>query len=406
MNKIKRKNPILEEWLDSKKNKNTRHVYRSAFRRFLEFSQMSPAELKEEIDKEEEKKVTERRGIDNRIRDFYRWLVEEKGLSQKLGATYVGAVMSFYRHYNYRCNVSIGKELKPIVKNRRVNLRTENVRKLVSHAKSLRDRAIILTLYQSGMDVGTLCSLKINHVWKGLEENEIPLRITLIRRKEAVEYNTFLAVEAIEAVRAYLLERKRKEGGIELDSPLFIKQGKKRSDVECMKPNLIQKIFRELAVETGLVTAKEISKTNWNPVRPHALRRAFSDTLRVAGVNEQTIDYMLGHKLRFGGAYFGEAYEQYRNAMDKLQVFGSTSDMTNMRIRALEEELREVKITLSQPIGTMDIRTASFLKETLLRMKANPAFADSVLESLDEVIREAKFKEVRAEISVPIEKVK
>ena len=76
------------------------------------------------------------------------------------------------------------------------------------------------------------------------------------------------------------------------------------------------------------------------------MRRAFADRLRVAGVNEQVIDYMLGHKLRYGGAYFGEAYTQYKNNMDKLQVFGSDEEVVNIKIQALEGRIEEQQLVI------------------------------------------------------------
>jgi len=42
-----------------------------------------------------------------------------------------------------------------------------DVKKLVDHSRAPRDRAIILTMFQGGMDVSTLCSLKYGDVAEG-----------------------------------------------------------------------------------------------------------------------------------------------------------------------------------------------------------------------------------------------
>ena len=337
---------ILERWLGTKKPK-TKAVYVSAFKKFQQFSHKTAKQLKEEIDLEFGKKLTQRGSIENRLRKFYHWATKEEKLSENLGATYIGAIMSFYRTYNYRCNLSISREFKPIRKNDKRNLKKEDVRKLYNHAKTLRDRAIILTLYQSGMDVSTLCSMKVKHVWRGIQEGEVPLAINLVRRKEGVEYTSYITTDAIESVRAYLMERKAKEEQLDMDGPLFIKErivkvwrGKPRVVMQEMQPHLIQKVFREIAVEAGLVTQEEITKNHWNPIRPHALRRAFADALRVAGVNQQVIDYLQGHKLPYGGAHFGKAYNAYKGSMDHLQIFGSVEEVINLKIQALEEQLK------------------------------------------------------------------
>lgn len=349
----------VRRWLETKKNEGTRNVYKSAFKRYQEFTGMTAEELKQEIDEEFKKPPTERGSIEKRLKRWYQWLTKEKGLSENLGATYIGAIMSFYRFYNYRVNLSIGRELKPSRKHRRYNLTTEDIRKLVNHAKTLRDRAIILTLAQTGMDVSTLCSLKVRDVWKGLEENEVPLRLSLTRRKENVEYDTFLHPEAIDAIRAYLLERKRKYGKVELDEPLFIKEAvrpgagfgknfkhnrRKRNKIEAVTPSLIEKVFRQLAVETGLVTEEEIKQNSWNPVRPHALRRWFQDTLRLAGVNQEIIEYMVGHKLPYKGAYFSaDALQAYKMNLDKLSIFGTPDEQTRLKLEALDQKQKDLE---------------------------------------------------------------
>ena len=63
-------------------------------------------------------------------------------------------------------------------------------------------------------------------------------------------------------------------------------------------------------------------------------------------MNEQVIDYMMGHKLRYGGAYFGEAYTQYKNNVDKLQVFGSNEEVVNSKISVLEGRIEEQQLVI------------------------------------------------------------
>ncbi|MCD6592616.1 hypothetical protein J7L00_00815 [Candidatus Bathyarchaeota archaeon] len=60
----------------------------------------------------------------------------------------------------------------------------KDIRKICDHAKTLRDKAIILCLFQSGMDDHTLCSLNVGDVRKELLEGKVPLRLDLKRRKD------------------------------------------------------------------------------------------------------------------------------------------------------------------------------------------------------------------------------
>lgn len=402
-------NFYVKKWLENKaKNSpSTYNVYRTAFRKYLEFTKQTVEELIEEINEEFKKPVTERGEIKRKVKAFYYWAVE-KGLGEKSAMTYLGAVESFYSNFNF--SVRASKEIKAAPKHRKVNLTPEDVRKMVNHAKYPRDRAIILVLAQSGMDVSTLCGLKVRDVWKGLQDGEVPLRIHLIRRKEKVEYDTFLAYDAIEALKTYLKERQAKEGKLDLDSPLFVKEGTKRKKIEPLKPALIEKVFRQIAVESGLVSGQELKKTGWNPYRPHALRRFFADRLRVAGVNEEVINFMLGHVLRYRGSYFGEAYNQYKENMHVLAIFQNAETMIELKEKlkeqdelirglqntitqltsqnlALENRLRQIELRLQQPIGAIDVRTASFLVDLLKMAKSDPTIIDSAIQMLEEGLK-------------------
>jgi integrase len=128
-----------------------------------------------------------------------------KGVSDKMAHFLVNAMRSFYATYDITVRMKGRHKLpRPRVTNRRIRVGAEQVKTLVDHARTPRDRAIILTLFQSGMDVSTLCSLKYGDILEGLGKNECPLRLDLYRPKTGTEYYTFLASDAIDALKAYL----------------------------------------------------------------------------------------------------------------------------------------------------------------------------------------------------------
>jgi hypothetical protein len=49
-----------------------------------------------------------------------------------------------------------------------------------------------------------------------------------------------------------------------------------------------------------------------NPARPHALRSGFSSILKLEGVNELFVEYMMGHVIPYNGAYFRPHPEELR----------------------------------------------------------------------------------------------
>lgn len=82
---------------------------------------------------------------------------------------------------------------------------------MANAATSLRDKIIILTVWQSGLRNSTLRNFTIGHVKDGLLKTEIPLKVNIaidIDKKNLREpYFTILGVDAIEAIRRYLRAR-------------------------------------------------------------------------------------------------------------------------------------------------------------------------------------------------------
>jgi hypothetical protein len=89
-------------------------------------------------------------------------------------------------------------------------------------------------------------------------------------------------------------------------------------------------------------------RTNWNPYRAHALRRAFGEALRNAGADFGAVEYFIGHKTPMGGAYIGNVDQAYIKAMDNLSIFGSSNEVTNLKISALSTEVDGLKTQLSE----------------------------------------------------------
>jgi len=434
------KDEFLSRWLKNKKE-GTRETYLSAFRAYSEFTGMTAEQLIKESDEEMKLKPSERGVPERRVKSFFHWLQKEyvrkkrgkrkgeiipvggrepsgkKGVSSEMAKCYVGAIRSFYSEFKYTIHIRRG-EIESSPANRRFNFTIEDIRKMVEHAKTTRDRAIILCMFQGGMDESTLCSLNYGHVAKEIESGKIPLMLDVKRKKVTESYLTFLAEDAVNALKAYLAERRRKEvKDFSPDEPLFVRESWKRYRKERIRPKNVQDMFRDLALECGFVTKEELRKTHWNPARPHGLRSAFASLLRSAGVNEQDIDFFMGHKIPYQSAYYQREGERlrktYAEASHVLAVFTSSSykvfeDRLNEQgiaiktlmaeNKELKDQLNQVMIRLNQPIGSMDRRTAVFLLETLKKMKGTPDFADSVLEALEEVLSETgevKVSEVR-----------
>lgn len=142
---------------------------------------------------------------------------------------------------------------------------------------ALRDKAIIETLFSTGMRVSELTNLDIDQT--NLERGEF-----LVRGKGDKERIVFLSDAAKDAISDYLAKRNDDH------KPLFIHVGGINDDMEegefmRITPRSIQRIIKKYAKLAGIV------KT----VTPHVLRHSFATDLLINGADVRSVQEMLGH---------------------------------------------------------------------------------------------------------------
>lgn len=139
--------------------------------------------------------------------------------------------------------------------------------------EGFRDRAIVETLYASGIRVGELVGLGLS----GLDLEEGLLRVRGKGRKERL---ALLGQPAIEALRAYLRERRRKFPHAP-DQPLFLNH---RGGPLTAKG--VRDLFRRAGQRAGLDAR----------VHPHILRHSFATHLLNRGADIRSVQELLGHE--------------------------------------------------------------------------------------------------------------
>ncbi len=311
----------LQRWMGSITKESTKGVYQCGFRRYAEYTGTSATALVDEALEDVKRDPREKRDIvKQRLIGFYNWLVKEaprrrggrqgsvvvgRGLSSKISHTYVNAVRSFYGTFDVYVKLKGRSKLpRARVENRRMIVANTAIRRLVDHAGSPRDRAMILTMFQGGMDVSTLCSLRQGDVAGGLDRDEHPLKLELFRQKSGTEFYTFLGKDACEAIRAYLNVVRDRGVRLAPATPLFLKGRHMALKGEGITTNLVQSMMRVVAVKSGLVDRDNNGKA-FNPLSPHALRESFGSIMTNSGVPDTIVDFWLGHSL-------GEMAEAYK----------------------------------------------------------------------------------------------
>ncbi|MBI2669902.1 MAG: tyrosine-type recombinase/integrase [Candidatus Yanofskybacteria bacterium] len=141
----------------------------------------------------------------------------------------------------------------------------------------LRDRAILETLFSTGLRVSELCSLNRNDI--DIKRGEFS-----VRGKGSKIRVVFLSDGAKVSLATYLDKRP------DADESLFIRvpQNEKLEKYEKLRltPRSIQRIIKKYAVTAGIV-GKSVS--------PHSLRHSFATDLLRNGADIRSVQAMLGH---------------------------------------------------------------------------------------------------------------
>ena len=394
------KDPALERWLNTIMKASTRYVYRSAFRVYAEFTGMTGSALIDEALEDLKRDPRMKKDVVlQRLISFYNWCKTEyprksrgkgehkvlgKGVSDKLAYLYVGAIRSFYATFSVTVRMKGRHSLpKPRVTNKRMKVNAEQVKVLVDHARSPRDRAIILTLFQSGIDVSTLCSLRYGDIAEGLAAEEHPLKLELYRQKSGIEFYTFLGKDAVLAIKAYLADTKARGISFQHDTPLFLKvKGK-----QAMTTNLVQNMMRAVALKTGFIN-KENNGKAFNPLGPHALRESFGSIMINNGVPDTIVDFWLGHSI-------GEMAQAYKSVQFKSlrKSYLERERLLNISARGLDEEELEEKVSQKVDERVEVLRRIIRRCEDENRdINSRMRLAEKKLESMEEIIHKIRLE--------------
>ncbi len=213
----------------------------------------------------------------------------------------------------------------------------EEALKMADLSGGLKNRAIILCLATSGIRNGTLRALRYKDVKAdidaGTESIFVPVypeMKTIVPNacKNNIPYYTFFGGVAVEALRAYLKERKEKQGSMDGEEILFATDFDSvpadRRRFTAMSKHGLQSLVKAAAKRANLA---------WHDVFPHTLRKTFEGVLRNGRMETKSQEFLMGHLLPGAqDAYFGSG----------VTVSGSTISFERAKvndIRAIYENL-------------------------------------------------------------------
>ncbi|MBP6886263.1 MAG: tyrosine-type recombinase/integrase [Candidatus Pacebacteria bacterium] len=146
-----------------------------------------------------------------------------------------------------------------------------------SDLPALRDKAMLATLFSTGMRVSELCSLNRDMI--SVERGELA-----VRGKGGKVRPVFISADAGEHLKTWLAAR------ADMDPALFIRIPRnlafgKYEDLR-LTPRSIQRIVKTHATAAGII-GKQVS--------PHTLRHSFATDLLRNGADIRSVQAMLGH---------------------------------------------------------------------------------------------------------------
>ncbi|MBP7806355.1 tyrosine-type recombinase/integrase, partial [Candidatus Gracilibacteria bacterium] len=274
-----------------------------------EASKNASFEVLKELEKMPWTKTTQ---IDQHICDHFRLSLAQGNISITTVNAYMISLRAFL-HFCKKTHIPTGIEFSDIElqknRERKVEYLTgDELQSIIASIGNedivdLRDRAIILTIFSTGLRVSELTALDIKNV--NLETQEFA--ILGKGRKVRVVYLTEWACEAI---RAYLEKRE------DHFPPLFIKHGKHfpvdaGADEVRFDRFLVTKMVSDRALKAGIV----------KPVSAHTIRHSFATTLLGNGADLRSIQELLGHKnIATTQVYTHVTNKQLREVHQKFHV--------------------------------------------------------------------------------------
>jgi len=230
----------------------------------------------------------------------------------------------------------------------------EDIHLIVSQSRILRDRAIVLTMYNSGILHKGLCNLKMKHmrgiIEKYANDKETPmiLKITAeIMPKRFGTGNYSYLISLIERDCAELLLK------------YYQKQRKEANDEEYF---FVSRTNQKLA--TGRISKQTrqaiLRASDFNPklvnTQPKGIRTAFNNRLIEGHMNERYIKFLMMHNEGVEDAYFNEEYQrqniipQYRecyfnregNPLEQTKKIGNRTTKLEAKTKKIENHMEKL----------------------------------------------------------------
>jgi len=264
------------EYLEIEKNRSAKTIenYDRYLNRFFAFAKISsPGELTEDL-------IRKYRLYLNRVTD-------ERGQTLKKITQnyYVIALRAFLKYLSKIGIKSVPPEKIELAKQdqREVSfLDAKDLKRFIEAPKgddlrALRDQAILITLFSTGLRVSELCSLNRNEI--NVDRGEVA-----VKGKGGKVRLVFLSDKAKQTIKDYVEKRS------DVDDALFIQIPKNarfdKYENLRLTPRSVQRLIKKYSIVAGIVGKR---------ITPHILRHSFATDLLQNGADIRSVQALLGH---------------------------------------------------------------------------------------------------------------
>ena len=374
------KEPYVIEWLN-KVSERTQKNYRERFPKWLTFVGMTPTEQIQRRFKDLQSQNPKERGFfEDKTVEFKNALITQNLRPSSVTCT-LTPVMSFFSAHRVPLRFKRG-ELK-------VETRTEDkvvrewipdnqqMKQVYQHG-DIRDRSLLLVLYQSGFSETDVSALNIEDLPE-IDKCEGHYPITMHREKTDVLQRTCLSEEAVHDIKEMLKERENSEQ-LKPDensrTPLFISQKGER-----LTTRFINDAIKCMVEKTYGTEQSEKFKTK-------SLRDAYNDALLRANLTQEIKDTLFGHKREGAREKYAIGQATIIDAYNKAFQFLTVNHGTQARkdIETMRDQVREMRDSNDATIKNLNKRIA-YLER---KLNDNGLSIDKMTATMGEIMTEIK----------------
>ncbi len=328
-------------WIDGYTNESTRKGYLSVMHHFCKRAGITPDKLLEMSQKE--------------IRLIYRKIKNQYNEERKTAsAKRLYATLKLFFAEN-EIEVNFKRRDKVRVVQKKLNVQhipsKDEIYRIADSSGSIRNRALILFLFQSGVRVNVIQNLTYGMVKDQLyPELKVPIRLKITPEIDSKlslfglgYYYAFLQDEAVESLKAYIDWRKEAKGWLPKDDdPIFVAKDyylNLREGKTGIKQNNCLLIVKRAVKNAGLDSDR---------IWTHLIRKSFRKVLYQAPIDNDLAEAIMGHKVAGSKENYFDRHDLNWIAFEYMKAPFSREGVGRLNQLEKEKQKLEAQITTQQ----------------------------------------------------------